>query len=298
MTEFQIVSLVLGILASAVALHAVFLAPRQLRITQTEVTIPGLSREFDGYTIVLLSDLHQATLPGLSHSRRAARIAQSFEPDLIAFTGDFGVSFHYSSAASAPFYRSGMRALAPVIANLTAPDGLVAVLGNHDYYYDAPAVVEWLRSLQVKVLVNEAFTVERNGAMLAIAGVDDTAQGTVDPEGGCGAIPAEVPCVILAHNPDAVLQFSASLPVSLVLAGHTHGGQVILPWVGALVRNARICAAGHTRGWVPNARVPLFVSAGVGSQIPLRFRCPPEVVILRLRSVDGETAVRSAPVYG
>ncbi len=289
--EFEIVSLVLGILASAFALHAVFLAPRQLRTTQTEIAIPGLSREFDGYTIVVLSDLHQATLPGVAHSRRAARIAQSSDPDLIALTCDFGVSFHYSSAASVPFYRSGMRALAPVIADLTARDGIVAVLGNHDYYYDAPAVIEWLKSLQVRVLVNTAFVVDRKGAKLAIAGIDDTEEGTVDPEGGCGAIPAEVPRVILAHNPDAVLRFSASLPVSLVLAGHTHGGQVILPFVGALIRNSRICAARYPRGWVPNERVPLLVSAGVGSQIPLRFRCPPEVVIVRLRSVASETAV-------
>ncbi|MBC7789646.1 MAG: metallophosphoesterase family protein [Anaerolineae bacterium] len=288
MTQFHIISLVLGLLASAVALHAIFLAPRQLRITQTEAPIPGLSREFDGYTIALLSDLHQATLPGVSHSHRAARIAQSFDPDLIALTGDFGVSFNASYAASAPFYRSGMRELAPVIADLSARDGIIAVLGNHDYYYDAPAVAEWLKSLQVKVLINEAFMVERNGARLAIAGVDDTEEGTIDPAGGCGAIPPEVHRVIFAHNPDAVLHLSATLPVSLVLAGHTHGGQVILPIVGALVRHSRICAARYPRGWVPNERVPLFVSAGVGSQIPLRFRCPPEVVIVRLRSAESD----------
>ena len=290
MTDLEVVFLLLGIPVSAVALHAVFVAPRQLRITKTEAAIPGLSREFDGYTIVVLSDLHQARLPGVSHSRRAARIAQSFDPDLIALIGDFAVSLHASSSASAPFYRSGMRALSPIIAGLTARDGIVAVLGNHDYYYDAAIVTEWLKSLKVKVLVNEAFIVERAGAQLAIAGVDDTDEGTVDPKAGCAAIPAEVPRVILAHNPDAVLDFSASVSVSLVLAGHTHGGQVILPLVGALVRNSRICAARHTRGWVPNGRVPLFVSAGVGSQIPLRFRCPPEVVIVRLRSASRESS--------
>lgn len=291
MSAFEAVSFALAILVCAVALHAVFLAPRELRTTHAEVVIPGLSPEFDGYTIVVLSDLHQATLPGVSHSRRAARIAQSFDPDLIALTGDFGVSFHHSAAASAPFYRSGMRTLGPVIADLTARDGVVAVLGNHDYYYDASTVAEWLTSLQVKVLVNDAFIVERKGAQLAIAGVDDTVEGTRDSEGGCGAIPAQVPRVILAHNPDAILHFSAELPVSLVLAGHTHGGQVILPLIGALVRHSRICAASHPRGWVPNDRVPLFVSAGVGSQIPLRFRCPPEVVVVRLKSIVPQPAL-------
>jgi len=291
MSAFLIVSLALGVLACAVALHSVFLAPRQLRTTETEVAIPGLSPEFDGYTVVVLSDLHQAALPGVTHSRRAAQIAQSFDPDLIALTGDFGVSFHRSAAASAPLYRSGMRALGPVIADLTARDGVVAVLGNHDYYYDASAVAEWLRSLRVKVLVNEAFIVERRGAQLAIAGVDDTVEGTRDPQGGCGVVSAEIPRVIFAHNPDAILHFSATLPVSLVLAGHTHGGQVILPLIGALVRHSRVCRASHPRGWVPNDRVPLFVSAGVGSQVPLRFRCPPEVVVVRLRSVANEATV-------
>lgn len=284
MTGVEFVLLILGLFASALALHAVFVAPRDLRLTEAEIVIPGLAQDFDGYTIAVLSDLHQATLPGIAHSRRAARMAQGSNPDLIALTGDFAVSFHYSAAASRPFYRSGMRALARVIPELRARDGVVAVLGNHDYYYDAFDVAVWLRSLGVKVLVNSAFLVGRNGAHLAISGLDDTCEGRIDPEGGCRSIPLDVPRVILAHNPDAVLGFSPSLPVSLVLAGHTHGGQVILPFVGALVRNSRICAAHHPRGWVPNPRAPLFVSAGVGSQIPLRFRCPPEVVVMRLRA--------------
>jgi predicted MPP superfamily phosphohydrolase len=81
-----------------------------------------------------------------------------------------------------------------------------------------------------------------------------------------------------------VLKLSPSLRPGLVLSGHTHGGQVVIPFYGAPLRLARVCGRKTARGWVPNPVAPLFVSAGVGSQIPLRFNCVPDVVIVRLRA--------------
>jgi predicted MPP superfamily phosphohydrolase len=249
-----------------------------------EAPIERLPAEFDGYTIGVLADLHQAPLPGLKHTRRAAEMVRRAEPDLIALLGDYGVSFKYSYAASRPFYRYAFWALAPVIRSLSPPDGIVGVLGNHDYYYNGPAVADWLTSLGVRALVNDHHLVERGGKRLAVGGVDDASKRQVDPQGGCAGVPADVPRVILSHNPDGILHLASDWRPALVLSGHTHGGQVILPLIGALVRNSVVCGSRSTRGWVPNDRAPLFVSAGVGSQVPLRFRCPPEVAIVRLRS--------------
>jgi predicted MPP superfamily phosphohydrolase len=169
-----------------------------------------------------------------------------------------------------------------VLATLHAPDGIVGVLGNHDYDYDAPSVARWLTRCGVHVLVNECVTFERDGARLAIGGVDDYEYGSIDVYGGCAEIPADVPRIVLSHNPDGVLRLDPRARVDLVLAGHTHGGQLVLPWFGAPARHCTICDADCASGWVRRAPVPLYVSAGAGALIPFRLGSRPEVVLVRL----------------
>jgi predicted MPP superfamily phosphohydrolase len=89
--------------------------------------------------------------------------------------------------------------------------------------------------------------------------------------------------VLLSHNPDGVERLGPTCRPDLVLAGHTHGGQIVLPGLGALVRFSRICGRHTASGWIPNAVAPLYVSRGIGCQFPIRFLCPPELVIVRLR---------------
>jgi predicted MPP superfamily phosphohydrolase len=133
------------------------------------------------------------------------------------------------------------------------------------------------------VLVNQCVCIERGGARLAVGGVDDFKRGEVDPYGGCAGVPAGVPRVIISHNPDGVTALAPDARVDLVLAGHTHGGQVVLPLLGAPMRHARVCGWHCASGWVPNPYAPLYVSTGVGSFLPLRFNCPPEVLAVKLR---------------
>ena len=281
------VAAALGVVGSVIALYAVFVAPRRLRVTTIDVPIDGLGPALDGYTIGVLSDLHQAAIPGLVHTRRATQLVQRAAPDLIALLGDFGVSFKHSYAASRRYYRREMRTLAPLIRALSARDGVVAVLGNHDYYYNGPAVREWLASLGVRVLVNEAMIVERGDARLAIAGLDDAREGRPDPHAGCEGVPDGVPRIVLSHNPDGVLKLAPSVRPALVLSGHTHGGQVVLPFFGAPIRLAKVTTRKAASGWIPNGYAPLFVTTGVGSQVPLRFGSVPEVLIVRLRQGSG-----------
>ncbi len=283
MTLLAGILVALGVVGSGLAFHAVFIAPRQLRVIELEVTIEQLDDSFDGYTIGVLSDLHQAPLPGREHTGRAIELVLERSPDLIALLGDYGVSFKRSHAASRAFYPPGMRTLAPMLTALRAPDGVVALLGNHDYYYDAQVVREWLESLGIRVLVNDRIEIRRGGARLAIAGLDDALQGSPDPLAGCGGLPDEVPRVLLSHSPDGVLFLAPSVRPGLVLSGHTHGGQIVLPFYGAPIRWARIAGRKSARGWIPNPVAPLFVSAGVGSQVPFRFGAVPDVVIVRLR---------------
>ena len=106
--------------------------------------------------------------------------------------------------------------------------------------------------------------------------------------GGAGNRPGEAPLIVLSHNPDGVLSLCRESRARLVLSGHTHGGQVVLPLYGAPVTFTRICGRQTASGWIPNATAPLYVSRGVGAQWPIRFRCPPEVLIIRLRVGDDQ----------
>ena len=284
-----------AVVAAALLAHMIFVAPTRLRLTEIEAPIAGLPAALDGYTLVVLSDMHYGgTLAPAQHIECAVRLAQQAEPDLVVLLGDYGMSHRVLHALSRRLYEWALPELAPALACLRARDGVVAVLGNHDHEYDPDVIVRWLTGLGVRVLVNECVCIERGGARLAIGGVDDFKWGEVDPYGGCAGVPAGVPRVIVSHNPDAVTALAPDARVDLVLAGHTHGGQIVLPLIGAPMRHARVCGWHCASGWVPNPHAPLYVSTGVGSFLPLRLNCPPEVLVVRLRASGVTEAVRQS----
>jgi predicted MPP superfamily phosphohydrolase len=273
---------VVGAALLLLAIHATVLAHFDLRVTEVVAPIDGLADELSGYTIVMLADVHYGPPTGARVPERAVAIANAASPDLVVLLGDYGLSFDSALWLSRILYRSMYRGLTPILRRLSARDGVLAVLGNHDYDLGADAVRSWLGSLGVDVLVNDCRFITRGNATLAIGGVDDYKKGRIDPGGGCRDVPADVPRIILSHNPDGVRLLDPAARVDLVLAGHTHGGQVVVPWYGAPLTFCKICGPRTARGWVPNARAPVYVSAGVGAALPLRFNCPPEVVIVRL----------------
>ena len=283
MTAVDVFLVALLATAVAVGLHAVFVAPRQLRLTEVDAPIEGLPRELDGYTIGVLSDIHHGSVVTWRNAARAVEMLNAARPDLAVLLGDFGVSFKYAYRPSRGSYRRMFGVLGRVLREIRARDGVLAVLGNHDHYYNSRAVVDWLLALGIRILENEHVVIERGAARLAVGGVGDAREGLVDPAGGLGGAPGDVPRIVLSHNPDGVMCLASDVRVDLMLSGHTHGGQVVLPLYGAPLRLARVCGRHTASGWVPNDRTALYVSRGVGAQIPLRFACPPEVVLVRLR---------------
>ena len=282
MTTFLLgAAIVMAFVAAFVAVHAVFIAPRQLSVSEHEVAIPDLGAAFEGYTIAVFTDIHQPPTRGTGQLRRAIDVASAAGPDLVALVGDYAASFSRSRAISHRFYRSGMASSGPLLAAIRARDGVVAVLGNHDYYHDGPDVARWLRGLGLTVLMSESIEIERDGDRLVIGGTDDYEEGTVEAEAGCAGRP-DAPTIVLAHNPDTLLAFTSGRRIDLVLSGHTHGGQIVIPLYGAPMTLSEVCTRRHPAGWVPNARAPLLVSRGLGGDIPLRFNCSPELLIVRL----------------
>lgn len=261
-------------------------------VTKTELIVGGLGPALDGYTIVLLADFHHhPSLIDLGWLRHVVDIANAASPDLIALLGDYGASFKRAPAMSQRWYRQGLAAMTPELSRLAARDGIVAVLGNHDHYASATLVREWLHGIGADVLVNRARRIVRSTSALRIAGMDDVSEGTSDPLVGCD-LKEQTPTIVLSHNPDGILHLDPTLRLDAVLAGHTHGGQIIVPGYGAPFRMSRACGRRSASGWVPNQRAPLYVTRGIGEQLPLpiRLNCPPEVVVLHLRCGDQQPA--------
>jgi len=254
-------------------------------VSTVEFSIPDLGPAFDGYTIVVLADLHHPPSQDVRWLQDVVDIANAAKPDVIALLGDYATSFRRTPSMSRMWYRIALNAMASVCEGFRTRDGVIAVLGNHDYYADAEHVQRWLRGIGADVLVNEARLIDRGGSRLRIAGMDDVIEGALDVRAGC-TVGEELPTIVLTHHPDAILHLASDVRIDVMLAGHTHGGQVVIPGYGAVLTMSRVCRRRTASGWVPNDRAALYVSRGVGAQLPLpiRLNCPAEILVLRLRA--------------
>lgn len=255
-------------------------------VEHVEVSISDLPAEFDGYRIAHLSDFHgrklAATGPVID------RIVES-NPDIIALTGD------YVDKDSAE-----LQNILPFVKALTAVAPVFAVSGNHDYWSDWDTIAEALVSSGVTVLQNEHRVINYQGAELILAGVSDPFTGHADLS---AALPAEGRItVLLAHSPtwfearhhyvvgavpsDARVTDEALKRVALTLAGHTHGGQIKLPFIGALSNaSGRMFPRDYVEGLSDEGSGLLYISRGLGyTMLPIRFMSRAQVTVLTLRA--------------
>jgi hypothetical protein len=270
------------------------IAPRRAlaEVTEFERIMPDLGSAFDGYTVVALSDFHHRhPLDDVGWLRHAVDEANAASPDMVALLGDYASSFKRAPNISRRWYAEALPVMASELRRLRARDGVVAVFGNHDYYASTDLVGDWLHAIGARLLVNACICVVRSGCVLRIAGLDDSTQGNVDPLGGC-ELKNQAPTLVLSHDPDGIEQLDPRLRVDAMLAGHTHGGQIVIPWYGAPLTMSRTCGRRSAHGWVPNPRAPLLVTRGLGEQLPLPIRIgsPPEIAVLRLRSLHQQPA--------
>ena len=260
------------LIAFALAAWGVFVRRRWVITRELDVVIPGLPQAFDGYRVAQLSDLHLGGLTPPRWGDAWARLTNSAAPDLVAVTGDLvssGTDFHGD--------------IARVVGSLQAADGVYVAMGNHDYFGDGEPLVSLLRERGVTVLRNEGRVVTRNGADIFVAGVDDTWTRRADLRRTL-AQRGETACtLLLAHDPD-LFPLAARHGVSLVLSGHTHGGQVALPFFPELLGLGKLAHRFHL-GLYREGDSRLYVHAGLGTTgPPIRVGVAPEIAILTLRA--------------
>ena len=268
-SEFDDLSLNLAPRRTAAARHR---KARDIEVSQFRVPISGLGRELDGLRIVHLTDIHHGLYFSAESLVAAVELANALEPDVVALTGDY-VSYSRNFAHSA----------AEILGGLRARRGVFAVLGNHDFRVGADLITRALRRSGIAVLRNRHALIRAGGAQLYLAGVDDLGYKPDVPR-ALQRIPRGRPVVLLSHNPRLVA-VAAHFSVDLVLSGHTHGGQVRLPFLERM-RDANQQPRRFHTGWDSWGRTRVYVSRGIGTiVVPLRFACPPEMPVFTLEAV-------------
>jgi predicted MPP superfamily phosphohydrolase len=245
---------------------------RRPRLIAREVSIAGLPQPLDGYRIAQLSDVHCGSYtPARRVAAWVARI-NALDVDLVAVTGDLITtgSAHVAGVARA-------------LGGLRGKDGVFACMGNHDYFTDGEELVAALESSGLCVLRNDGRVVERDGARLYVAGVDDTWTGRADLERALAERPDGAPTLLLAHDPN-LFPAAVERGVTLTLSGHTHGGQIAVPGMARRYNLARLITR-FTAGLYRIGASTLYVSRGAGTTgPPIRLGVPAEIAVLTLRA--------------
>jgi predicted MPP superfamily phosphohydrolase len=254
--------------------YGILVRRRWFRVAERQVRVSGLDPRLDGLRIAQLSDLHIGTLTPRTWGLAWSRAANRRSPDLAVVTGDLvtsGTQYHGD--------------VAEVVGALRASLGVYVSMGNHDYFGEGEPLVSNLRAQGARVLRNEGNIVEHKGAKFWLAAVDDTWTGRADLARALRDRPPNMPTILLAHDPVS-FDDAAAAGVELVLSGHTHGGQIAVPFLYRTLGLANL-AHRYRVGFYRIGRSTLYVHPGLGTTgPPMRLGVAPEVTILVLKAVD------------
>jgi len=280
----------LALVGCGAASYAQLVQPRWFTVSRFTHPMPGLPPALDGLRLVQLSDIHHGPWLSRAHVRRVVRAANDLRADLVVLTGDY---VHTSPDYIAPVVEA--------LAKLKASIGVVAVLGNHDWWEDGPYTRHELARHGIAMLDNTRLVVSSGRRLeadasegLCIAGVGDFWEDEQLYGSALGGVPEAMPRVLLSHNPDVAEE--ASLEghrVDLMLSGHTHGGQILLPMFNPVSSVSRY-GSKYTHGLVQGPRCDVYISAGIGMVgLPMRIGTTPEITVVELKAVPARGPERA-----
>jgi uncharacterized protein len=269
-----------GVVAALLVLLASWafvVEPNRLVVHEETIALTSWPSGLNGLRIAAISDIHAGS-PFIDADKLRLVVERTNEtkPDVVVLLGDYMVRDTWHSKQMAP------EAIAQALKDLRAPLGVYAVMGNHDWWYDITRVRTAFGGRGMRVMDNDVVRLERNGQPFWLVGIADAWSQSDDIVGTAKKVPAGEPAIALTHNPDILPRFPPAF--QLTLAGHTHGGQVNLPFLGRRIVPSEFgqrYAAGH----IEEEGKHLFVTTGIGTSIfPVRFRVPPEIAVLTLVS--------------
>lgn len=239
-------------------IHAAF------ELTEHRMALENLPESFRGFRIVHLTDIHHGVYFPAETLKAVVELTNELEPDLVAVTGDF-----------VTHSRAYIEPAAEILGGLRASEGVYAVLGNHDFRVGADQLTQALDRHGIQLLRNRHTQLRRYGQTCFLAGIDDF-RYRADLGRAMRGIPRTAPSILLSHNP-RIIGAAARLGVSLVLSGHTHGGQVRLPVLGSIYghsgKRSRFKGGRDSLG-----ATQIYVSRGIGTVVlPVRYGCPSEI---------------------
>lgn len=255
----------------AVTGYGILVRRRWFYVRNVEIALDGLDPRFDGYRIAHLSDLHIGSTTPRAWGERWSRAANAAAPDIAVVTGDMvtsGTDFHEDIAA--------------VVGALRAKDGVYVSMGNHDYFGEGE-LIALVTATGARVLRNEGVVLERGGGRMYLAAIDDTWTKRDDIERALADKPADAAAVLLAHDPER-FNAAAKRGVALTLSGHTHGGQIAVPFLYRWLSLSHLAHHFHV-GLYEKGKAKLYVHPGLGTTgPPIRLGSAPAVVMITLRA--------------
>jgi predicted MPP superfamily phosphohydrolase len=257
-------------LFGAIVLAIGFYNTRRYMINEVEIKSTDIPAPFNGTRMVFISDTHFSRYFSQQQLSRIVDQIIELNPDIVFLGGDY---VFYDKKYIAPFFKE--------LGRLHPPLGIFGVLGNHDHWADDNETRRKMKENGITCCDNKSFWVKKGGDSIKIGGVDDLWYGTQMPENTLRGLKKSDFAILLSHHPDYLENIHSDL-IDLTLSGHTHGGQVTLfGWAPLLPSEY---GQKYRHGLIRSGNTQSYITSGIGTVIPpVRFFCPPEIVLLKLR---------------
>jgi predicted MPP superfamily phosphohydrolase len=269
------------------AFYSAVVEPRLVHVRRMRIPVQRLPKALDGLTIAHLTDLHRSRVISAEFLAKCIVMANGLSPDIMVFTGDYLTHHDHFGRLGDLFLGERLppaefaRQCAECMSRARAKHGVFASLGNHDHWFDANVVTKTIESAGIPVLRNENRTVQINGEPLAIVGLGDLWTEGVNITRAFRNVDSTF-SIVLMHNPDSFEHWPRE-GSHLILAGHTHGGQVNIPLLGPPLVPSRY-GQRYAHGLFVRGETHMYVNSGLGMIPPaVRFNCPPEIALLQLQ---------------
>ncbi|NTU56820.1 MAG: metallophosphoesterase [Anaerolineales bacterium] len=266
-----------GLVAAGGAGWSYLVEPGWVQVENVTLNLPRLSSNFHGTRVLQVSDIHMGGWMNSGRLQHAADLILEQNPDLLLLTGDFLIGHGFDSNSE-----QRLQELIDILAPLAKSIPSFAVLGNHDYWTNADAVREMLKQSGITDLTNTVFTLSDSGQYLHICGVDDIWEGDVRLNELVSHLPRDGAAILLAHEPDFADESAATGRFDLQVSGHSHGGQVVIPFYGPPV--LPYLGQKYHSGLYRIGEMLQYTNRGLGMiDPPVRFNCPPEITVFTLQ---------------